>query len=65
MGSYGYDDADFADVVAWLGRGAVDLDPLIEHRVGYDGVIGAFAAYADGTLDAMRTLFQPRPLMED
>jgi threonine dehydrogenase-like Zn-dependent dehydrogenase len=65
MGSYGYDDADFADVVAWVGRGEVDLDPLIEHRVGYDGVIGAFAAYADGSLDAMRTLFQPRPLMED
>jgi L-iditol 2-dehydrogenase len=62
MGSYGYDPADFADVVAWVGRGETDLAPLIEHRVGYDGVAAAFAAYADGSLDAVRTLFQPRPV---
>jgi len=59
MGSYGYDHDDFADVVAWVGRGEVDLDPIVEHRVGFDGVIEAFGAYADGSLRAVRTLFQP------
>jgi threonine dehydrogenase-like Zn-dependent dehydrogenase len=61
VGSYGYNDEDFADVLAWVGRREADLAPIIEHRVGFDGVIGAFAGYADGSLDAVRTLFQPAP----
>jgi threonine dehydrogenase-like Zn-dependent dehydrogenase len=64
MGSYGYSHADFADVAAWAGSGEADLAPIIEHRVGFDGVIGAFAAYADGSLDAVRTLFQPAATKE-
>lgn len=59
VGSYGYSHGDFADVTAWVGSGDVDLAPIIEHRVGFDEVIGAFEAYADGSLDAVRTLLQP------
>ena len=58
-GSYGYSQREFADVTAWVGSGEVDLSPIIERRVGFDDVIGAFAAYADGSLDAVRTLLQP------
>lgn len=59
LGSYGYSHADFDDVADWVGRGEADLAPIIEQRVGFDGVIGAFEAYADGSLDAVRTLLQP------
>jgi threonine dehydrogenase-like Zn-dependent dehydrogenase len=59
VGSYGYSHADFDDVADWVGRGEVDLAPIIERRVGFDGVIEAFEAYADGSLDAVRTLLQP------
>lgn len=59
MGSYGYDPADFADVVAWVGRGEADLGVLIEERVGFAGLVGAFEAYKNRTTDAVRTLFQP------
>jgi threonine dehydrogenase-like Zn-dependent dehydrogenase len=58
-GSYGYSPEDFADVVAWVGRGEVDLGLLVQRRVGFDGLIPAFAAYAAGSLSAVRTLFQP------
>lgn len=58
-GSYGYSHGDFVDVVRWLGRREVDVSVLIEHRVGLDGVIDAFDAYLDGSLDAVRTVVQP------
>ncbi|HET9103954.1 MAG TPA: alcohol dehydrogenase catalytic domain-containing protein [Solirubrobacteraceae bacterium] len=58
-GSYGYSTADFADVAEWLGRGEVDLTPIIERRVGFAEVIDTFDAYADGTETAVRTLLQP------
>ena len=59
FGSYGYSHADFADVAAWVDRHEVDLTPIIEQRVGFDEVIAVFDAYADGTLNAFRTLLQP------
>jgi threonine dehydrogenase-like Zn-dependent dehydrogenase len=59
MGSYGYSHSDFADVAHWVQRRDIDLGPIIENRVGFDGVIGAFESYADGSLNAIRTLFQP------
>ena len=59
VGSYGYNQADFGDVTTWIGTSGVDLAPIIERRVGFDDVIGAFDAYADGSLDAVRTLFEP------
>ncbi|HEY4277416.1 MAG TPA: alcohol dehydrogenase catalytic domain-containing protein [Conexibacter sp.] len=59
-GSFGYSDADFADVTAWVGGGSAgDLAALVQHRVGFDGLIDVFSAYADGSLTAVRTLFQP------
>jgi len=59
LGSYGYSHADFDDVARWVGTAEVDLEPIIERRVGFDDVIGVFEAYADGSLDAVRTLLQP------
>ncbi len=58
-GSYGYSHEDFADVAAWVGDDPGALAPLVQNRVGYDDVIPAFRAYADGSLTAVRTLFQP------
>jgi threonine dehydrogenase-like Zn-dependent dehydrogenase len=58
-GSYGYTRAEFADVADWLGRGEVDLSILIQHRVGFDGLPAAFDGYLDGSLSAVRTVFQP------
>lgn len=59
VGSYGYTPADFAGVADWVSRGEVDLSPIIEARVGFDGLIGAFERYADGSHTAVRTLLQP------
>lgn len=58
-GSFNYSRADFARVAAWIASGAVDLGPVVEARVDLDGVIDAFGRYADGTSQAMKTLFQP------
>jgi len=58
-GSYGFSHADFADVVAWVGSGERDLAPIVQHRVGYDGIVDAFTGYGVGSLTAVRTLFQP------
>jgi len=60
-GSYGYSSADFQDVVDWIGSNEVDLEPIIERRVGFDEVIAAFDGYADGSVNHVRTLFQPFP----
>lgn len=59
IGSYGYSHDDFVDVVDWVCSQAVDVSPLIEHRIGFDGVIDAFDAYVDGSLNAVRTVLQP------
>ena len=59
VGSFGYSRYDFSDVARWIGTSGVDLSPIIERRVRFDGVIGAFEAYADGSLAAVRTLLQP------
>jgi len=48
-----------ADVAAWVASGERDLAPVVERRVGYDELIGAIRAYGDGSLTAVRTLFQP------
>jgi threonine dehydrogenase-like Zn-dependent dehydrogenase len=59
LGSYGYTRSEFADVVGWLCRREVDVSILIEHRIGFDGVIAAFDGYMDGSLTAVRTVVQP------
>jgi (R,R)-butanediol dehydrogenase / meso-butanediol dehydrogenase / diacetyl reductase len=58
-GSYGYTHSDFADVAEFLGSGEVDVSPVIGGRVGFDRVIAAFEGYADGSLNAVRTVLQP------
>jgi len=60
-GSYGYSSADFQDVVDWIGSKELNLAPVIERRVGFDEVIAAFDGYADGSVNPVRTLFQPFP----
>jgi threonine dehydrogenase-like Zn-dependent dehydrogenase len=59
VGSYGYSRSEFADVVDWLCRREVDVSILIEHRVGFDGIVAAFDGYMDGSLTAVRTVLQP------
>lgn len=59
IGSFAYRHEDFEDVAAWLAETDLDLDRLIELRVGFDGVIDAFDRYADGSFDGIRTIFQP------
>jgi threonine dehydrogenase-like Zn-dependent dehydrogenase len=58
-GSFNYTREDFAATAAWVASKQVDLGPVIEERVGLDGLIAAFRAYADGTSQAVKTLFQP------
>jgi threonine dehydrogenase-like Zn-dependent dehydrogenase len=58
-GSFNYSRADFAAVAAWVASGAVDLRPVVEARVDLEGLAHAFGRYADGTSQAMKTLFQP------
>jgi len=59
IGSFGYSREDFADVARWMADGEVDLSPMIELRVGFADMIDVFDAYAEGELNAMRTLLQP------
>jgi len=58
-GSSAYAPYDFRDTVAWIASGGEDLMPLIEHRVDLDGLPEVFKAYADGRLEAVKTLLQP------
>jgi 2-desacetyl-2-hydroxyethyl bacteriochlorophyllide A dehydrogenase len=59
LGSFAYVHEDFDNVAAWLAETDLDLDRLIELRVGFDGIIDAFDAYASGSFDGVRTIFQP------
>jgi 2-desacetyl-2-hydroxyethyl bacteriochlorophyllide A dehydrogenase len=59
LGSFAYTHEEFAAVAEWIGSTELDLAPLIELRVGFGGVIEAFERYADGSFDAIRTVFQP------
>lgn len=57
-GSSTYTSDDFRDVADWIASRAEDLSPLIERRVDLQGVPGVFEAYADGRLDAVKTLLR-------
>ena len=59
VGSYGYSRSEFADVVRWLCSPEIDVSILIQHRVGFDGIVAAFDGYLDGSLTALRTVLQP------
>ncbi|MEZ5076794.1 MAG: alcohol dehydrogenase catalytic domain-containing protein [Solirubrobacterales bacterium] len=58
-GSFAYLHEDFVRVAEWIESTDVDLARLIELRVSFDDVIDAFDRYADGSLDAVRTVFKP------
>jgi 2-desacetyl-2-hydroxyethyl bacteriochlorophyllide A dehydrogenase len=60
-GSSTYTAADFRATTEWIASSAVDLSPLIERRVGLDELPAVFEDYADGRLDAVKTLLQPTP----
>jgi 2-desacetyl-2-hydroxyethyl bacteriochlorophyllide A dehydrogenase len=58
-GSSAYAADDFRETAAWIASGVDDLSPLIEQRVGLEALPAVFDAYADGSLDAVKTLLQP------
>jgi threonine dehydrogenase-like Zn-dependent dehydrogenase len=58
-GSSTYTPDDYRDVASWAASGETDLSPMIQERVGWHGLLGAFEGYADGSLTAMKTLLQP------
>jgi 2-desacetyl-2-hydroxyethyl bacteriochlorophyllide A dehydrogenase len=58
-GSSAYAPYDFRETVDWIASGVEDLTPLIEYRVDLDGLPDVFEAYAEGRLDAVKTLLQP------
>jgi 2-desacetyl-2-hydroxyethyl bacteriochlorophyllide A dehydrogenase len=57
-GSAAYTRDDFRVTSDWIASAAVDLSPVIEQRVGLDGLTGVFDGYASGSLDAMKTVLQ-------
>jgi 2-desacetyl-2-hydroxyethyl bacteriochlorophyllide A dehydrogenase len=59
VGSAAYTKDDFRQTAGWISAAEEDLAPVIEERVGLDGLPGVFAAYADGSLDAVKTVLQP------
>jgi threonine dehydrogenase-like Zn-dependent dehydrogenase len=58
-GSSTYTQEDYCDVATWVGSGETDFAPMIQERVGWEGIVDAFRRYGDGSLTAMKTLFQP------
>jgi threonine dehydrogenase-like Zn-dependent dehydrogenase len=60
IGSSAYSAADFRETAAWVAEGESDLSPIIEERVGLDGLPAVFAGYADGSLHALKAVLQPR-----
>jgi len=59
VGSSAYTMRDFRETAGWIAAAEEDLSPVIERRVNLDGLPEVFAAYAEGTLDAVKTVFQP------
>ena len=59
VGSSAYSAVDFRETAAWVARRETDLSPIIEERVGLDGLPAVFAGYADGSLHALKTVLQP------
>lgn len=59
IGSSAYSAGDFRETAAWVAEGKDDLAPIIEHRVGLEGMPDVFAGYADGSLHALKTVLQP------
>jgi 2-desacetyl-2-hydroxyethyl bacteriochlorophyllide A dehydrogenase len=60
VGSSAYAMRDFRSTAEWIASGNDDLSPVIERRVDLDGLPAVFEGYAAGTLDAVKTVLQPR-----
>lgn len=56
QGSAVYTHAEFAATARWVVEHAELLAPVVEHRVGLEQVPEAFAQYATGRLNAVKTL---------
>jgi threonine dehydrogenase-like Zn-dependent dehydrogenase len=61
VGTFCYSERDFLDAAAWVSSGALDLDRLIERRVGFDEVAEVFHRLAVGEEDAMKALLVTGP----
>jgi threonine dehydrogenase-like Zn-dependent dehydrogenase len=59
LGSSAYTYGDFVSVADALEKGEIDPGSMIEARTDLAGVSDAFAAYADGTATAVKTLVIP------
>ena len=57
-GSAAYTMDEFRSTSDWIASGDTDLSPVIEHRVDLEGLPDVFAGYAEGSLDAMKTVLQ-------
>lgn len=58
-GSAAYTRADFRHAAALIAGGHVDVAPMIELEVGFDGLIRAFDDYADGRSTAIKAVLRP------
>jgi 2-desacetyl-2-hydroxyethyl bacteriochlorophyllide A dehydrogenase len=58
-GSSAYSMSDFGETAAWIAAGEDDLSPLIEKTVDLDGLPAVFEDYAEGSLQAVKTLLRP------
>lgn len=56
VGTFCYSERDFLDAAAWVASGELDLDRLIERRVGFDEVAAVFHRLAVGEEDAVKAL---------
>jgi threonine dehydrogenase-like Zn-dependent dehydrogenase len=58
IGSAAYSMAEFRETASWIAAREEELAPLIEERVDLDGLPAVFEGYADGSLEAVKTLLQ-------
>jgi 2-desacetyl-2-hydroxyethyl bacteriochlorophyllide A dehydrogenase len=56
VGTFCYSERDFLDAAEWVASGELDLDRLIERRVGFDEVAGVFHRLAVGEDEAVKAL---------
>jgi 2-desacetyl-2-hydroxyethyl bacteriochlorophyllide A dehydrogenase len=59
VGSAAYTMTDFRETAAWIAAGEENLAPLIEERVDLDGLPAVFEGYANGSLEAVKTVLEP------
>jgi len=55
-GTFCYSEADFRETAAWVSSGALDLEPIIERRAGFDEMVPLFHRLALGLDDATKAV---------